>query len=387
MHNEYGLAVCKNPGGTNGLLPVVRELRKDYNTRLLANGNAVTQLFNAREAFEFYPSVEEVLANYPNPNFLITSMCDNDDGGIGRNLIPLLRDHCDCCPTFGLQDYWGGCLTVEWADPKYRPDYIFVNDSLGAKIVLKAWPDFAEDKVIQSGFPMIDQYAATKPTDQRQARNEINEKLGVDHEAVIIFFPCGIFNGAAELLEEILKATELVIKTHPEKTFRLIPRAHPRLHLIAPQEFEPWDKALVQFIEKHQNTIVTDQNIVRADINWLLLASDVVVSDYSTVLFQAGILGGKLEGKANISILYPPIVAKQFYNAFSGLVTEPPFVTLECTLNARNLSELTELFSMFSNKDLTRADALAKLSHNQQKFFKADGQNARRVADFIKNLL
>ena len=145
----YGLAVCKNPGGTNGLLPVFQELRKDYKVKLLANGNAVTQLFNAREAFEFYPTVEEVLANYPNPDFLITSMCDSDDGGMGRELIPPLRGH---CPTFGLQDYWEATLSVEWADPKYRPDYIFVNDRVGAEIVLKAWPYFTNSRILQTGF-------------------------------------------------------------------------------------------------------------------------------------------------------------------------------------------------------------------------------------------
>lgn len=376
----YGLAVCKNPGGTNGLLPVVKELRKDFKVRLLANGNAVTQLFNARESFEFYPTVIDVLENHLNPNFLITSMCDSDNGGIGRDLIPVFRGR---CPIFGLQDYWGATLTVEWADPKYRPDYIFVNDKVGAEIVLKAWPDFTEDRIIQNGFPMMDQYANIGLVDQRQARNEINAKLGIDDETKIIFFPCGIMKGASQLLDEVLKAVEILIQTSPQGKLRIIPRAHPRFHLIAPEEFQPWQEILGRFTQEYSNLIVTDQNIVRADINWLLLAADVVISDYSTTLLQAGILGGRAAGKANISVCYLETVAEQFNKALGGLADEPPFVTLGCTLKADNLRDLANKLhlSLYDKETVTR------LFENQQKFLRADGQNARRVADFIKNIL
>lgn len=377
----YGLAVCKNPGGTNGLLPVVKKLRKNHQVRLLANVNAVTQLFNAHEAFEFYPSAEEVLANYPCPDFLVTSMCDADEGGIGRALIPLLRGH---CPIFGLQDYWGGTLTVEWADPAYRPNYIFVNDLVGTKIVLKAWPDFTKDMVIETGFPMMDQYANIGSGDQRRARDEINAKLNVDDKTKIIFFPCGIMIGASQLLNEVLEAIKILAKTDSQKkSLRFIPRAHPRLNLIAPNESKPWDEILSQFSQEYPNMVVADQSIVRGDINWLLMASDVVISDYSTTLLQAGILGGKLAGKANISVCYLETVAKQFNEALGGLADEPPFVTLGCTLRAENLQDLADKLYL----SLNSAETVTKLYSNQQKFLRADGQNAQRVADFIKNLL
>lgn len=377
----YGLAVCKNPGGTNGLLPVVKELRKVIDTRLIANGNAVTQLFNTRKAFEFYPSAEDVLTNYPNPDFLITSMCDSDDGGIGRALIPILHGR---CPTFGLQDYWGATLTTEWADFKYRPDYIFVHDQLSTEIVLRAWPDFTQERILQTGFPILDQYAEISLRDQWRARDEMKAKLNVDHETQVIFFPCGITKGSSLLLGEVLKAVRAFIGMSPSgKPIRFIPRAHPRLSLIAPSEFQPWDEMLVRFTQEYPNIIVADQDVVRADINWLLLASDVVISDFSTVLLQAGILGGKLAGRANISVCYLETVAEQFIELLNGLITEPPFVTLGCTLRADNLQDLANKLYLSLNDEETTA----RLYENQKKFLRADGQNARRAADSIKNLL
>ena len=235
---------------------------------------------------------------------------------------------------------------------------------------------------------MIDQYSNISLGDQRKARDEMNAELNVYDETKIIFFPCGIMKGASQVLNELLKATKILIEMdrskHPQgRSLKLIPRAHPRLSLIAPDEFKPWDEMLGQFAQEYPNMVVTDQNIIRADINWLLLASDVVISDYSTTLLQAGILGGKTAGKANISACYLETVAKQFNEALGGLAAEPPFVTLGCTLKADNLQDLVNKLDL----SLNDRETVARLYENQQKFLRADGRNARRVADFIKSLL
>lgn len=80
------LAVVKDPGGTNGLLPVARKLREtfDYDVRLIANGSAVNILSQTQEDYEVLRSAEEAYRRYPWPRVMLTSMCS--DGGVGREI-------------------------------------------------------------------------------------------------------------------------------------------------------------------------------------------------------------------------------------------------------------------------------------------------------------
>ncbi len=98
------LAVCKDPGGTNGVLPVVKVLRKDFglDVRLIANGKAAELLANTNEDYEVLRSAEEITRRYPKPKLMFTSVCSR--GGVGRDLVPSLRD---VCPTVALHDFWG----------------------------------------------------------------------------------------------------------------------------------------------------------------------------------------------------------------------------------------------------------------------------------------
>jgi hypothetical protein len=373
------LAVVRDNGGTNNLMPAIMELkRRGHQVRIGANG-AAAEFIPAR-GIEFTPltTAEETLEKFSAPDLLITSMCSG--GGVGRDLVPLLRN---ICPTVAVQDYWGAYLITDWVDPQYRPDRIIVNDQLGADIVKKAWPEFELNRVCQTGFPMFDKYSDITPDDESNASNEIRTKLNTvtGSGSIIIFFPCGTWNGASELLCEVLKA----VATCTAKTscrLYLIPRAHPALKEHAPHEFEPWNNAIAKFNREYPGIVVTNQTVVRGDLKKLLLASDIVISDWSTTLLEAGLVGAKLNGKVNISAIYSPTLVKEFRKSAGTLMTEPPYVTLGCTAKAYNQTGLVNLILFALAGHLT-----ARLTMAQKKYLVADGKNGSRAADLVESLL
>lgn len=351
------LAVVKDPGGTNGVLPVVRELRQSgFEVHLVGNGKAVEILSLANEPFTAAESAEEILNRFGRPEALITSMCSQ--GGIGRDLVPLLRGQ---CPTFALQDFWGARLLTDWADLKYRPDYICVNDTVGVALAARAWPDFSPNRILTTGYPAIDRYANfSVPAVAEKAR----ALLGiVSYRPVVLY--AGIVKRAGDILAEVVAA---VNDLNVEVTF--IPRMHPRMPDDAPEELPKWYKALADFKNGY---ICADSSA--CNLQSLIACANVVLSAYSTTLVDAAALR-----IANISVLYPEVGMARFLEETGGLMKEFPLVELGCSAKAACRDELRALLSQAIRGELGLVAA-------QQKHFQLDGQNARRVAWHLKDCI
>ena len=104
----------------------------------------------------------------------------------------------------------------------------------------------------------------------------------------------------------------------------------------------------------------------------LIAASSVVLASYSTVLVEAAALR-----KSAIAVLYPDTA--EMYRELAGM-WEFPLVSLGCCAKATNREELCYLLQSAFGGDLG-------LRENQEKIFRLDGQNARRVANFIDRRL
>jgi hypothetical protein len=179
------------------------------------------------------------------------------------------------------------------------------------------------------------------------------------------------------LLKEVLGA---LIPIVAKRSVKFIPRVHPRLNEIAPQVFGPWNEQLSEFGNNFPGTLVTDQEIIRGDMKTLLLASNVVISDFSTVLLEAGLIGAQLDGSNNISACYTPTVIEEFKGVYGKLsVNEPVFVTLGCTAKATSRDEMEKLIDLSLTKGLSLLEA-------QKSNYRMDGKNAYRVAEFIASL-
>ena len=345
--------VCKDPGGTNGVLAVADELAKmGHKSLLIPNGKALELLPKMDK--EFF-TLEQTLAIEPEPDALVTSMCS--EGGMGRNLVPLMG--LAGIPVIALQDFWGARLWTEWADKKFRPDHICVNDEIGANIVLKAWPDFDRSMIEITGFPAMDKYAGF---DVKSTSSRVRSALGLTSDKPIIFY-AGQIEREGELINEVVMALNEI-----NADIYFVPRSHPRMKNNAPTEVPKWEQALASFTG---GTLVDSS---ACDTPSVTAAADLIISGFSTVNVEAANLG-----KDNISVLYPEI-GMQLFKAELPYLDDFPLVQLGCSAKATNRRELRSLIKESLANKLGLREA-------QEKNFRPDGKNAKRAAEFITSIL
>ncbi len=347
-------AVCKDPGGTAGILPVVDELtRRGYQVQLFADGKAVDLLPAIGRTFTASSSAEMLMSqDIQRPQFLITSMCSG--GGIGRDLVPLL--HPDTT-VVALQDTYGARLNTDWSESRYRPDFICVNDKVGADIVHRVWSDFDEKRISITGYPALDRYI---DYNAQESAYTARLRLGLIQDKPIVVY-CGQVDKAGQALRELVATLNTI-----ERDVYLIIREHARMRDDAPSEIGHWQAAIAEF---KAGTLISDTAMLATQT--LLASATVIVSMYSTVLIEAAVLR-----KPNIALLYPCVGMQQFLSDTGHIMDELPSVILGCTAKASDSSELEQLL-------LKSFDNQLDLRAAQERYFCLDGLNARRVADLI----
>ena len=367
-------AVVKDTGGTKAVLPVVVALRAlGHEVQVIANGISVTQVGDDQRAAGFISvtTAGEVLERLgAPPHMLVTSMCS--EGGVGRDLVPLVRPH--NTKVVAVQDFYGAEMLRAWAALEHRPDYICVNDSVGAEIVVRAWSDFTPERVWITGFPALDRYAALyKPNATNTLMDEaLEQSCGIPPGTTRVLF-CGEKEHTGHAMIELVAALNEI--GHP---VALIPRMHPAMTRVAPQEVEPTETALRGF-----NSGYIVHNSERFTTDELILTAEVVVSMSSTSLMEAAVCRRKA-----LAILYPDHGARRFQEVTGflpsdkPLIPEVPVVELGCCAKATNREELTAVMRRLL-RDGPDADMLAA----QKYHFKVDGLNAHRAAQRITALL
>ncbi len=335
------------------MLPVfykLRELGKEVT--LFANGKAVDLLPGIESDFKAYKSAEELLKdNLVLPEILVTSMCSK--GGVGRDLVPMLRGL--DIPTVALQDFWGSRLGTDWKDPQYWPECICVNDPVASKIVLKAWPDFSEERIQITGYPALDQYANYDSAQWVKMR----QKLGIVRNIPVILF-AGQVQGTGDVIKTVIEALNKL-----EEEISLIIREHPRMRDDAPEEVTKWEKAIKSF---NNGSLIESSSF---DTSLVLAAADVVLGAFSTVLVHAAVLQ-----KEVIAVLFPNQGMAEFKRQGGGFRDEFPLVSLGCAAQAEDQKDLLEIL----DKALSEGLGFEK---NQGQIFCLDGKNAERVVQKI----
>jgi len=328
-----------------------------------ANGKAVEIFKDDPSVLKHYQSAVEIvmdldLRKLPKPDAVITSMCSK--GGIGRDLSYLtvqnkLGRYFDFIPTIALQDFWGGEMVTSWANKEGYPEFIVVNDEIGADIVQKAWPGYNRANIAITGFPAMDKYATYNADEaSRQAMQKLNLRTDM---------PIVLYGGQGNLTSHALQ--ELVTALNElGQPVQLIPHPHPRMQNDYAHEYEPWQKALESF---KAGTIIDSST---CDTSSLIAASTVTVSMYSTMLVEAAVLR-----KQNISILYKDFGMKELRKG-TTLIDEFPLASLKCTAKATDRNQLRKFLEQSFQNNLG-------LRENQENNFKLDGKNAQRAAEFI----
>lgn len=348
-------AVCKDSGGTQNLLPVLPLLLRNngHEVRLILHegGHGQAVLETCGEQYEEVADAKAFLKENNNSDLLITTMCSG--GGVGRDLVELVE-----VPVVALQDFWGARLATDFANGRYRPDIICVNDQFGADIVRSVWKDAEGVRVVVTGYPRFDTLAGL---DVGAAGRRGRELLSITDDRPVVFYPGQVWHAGETLLKLV---TELNNYPH----CHLVATRHGRM-MEELHEVEHWEKARETFLgEWHE---VTDFS----HITDVIAAANLVVGQYSTLQVDAAVLGRPI-----ISVLESNAGAERFRMETGGVVNEFPLVTLGCSTKAESIEELKKLVAMALEGGL-------HLEEKQREVFRLDGKNAERAVEAIFSLL
>lgn len=354
-------ATCRNPGGTLNLLPVIRCLRQS-NHKFFVFAEGTAQAILQKEGEYFFDLDIKQLETFVRDtqlDLLLTTMCGKANHS--RYLTATLRTR--GVPIIALQDtHIGDRLWKERLTPEERPDYICVNDQVGANIIRLAWPDFPPKNIFQTGFPALDKYACL-PMYREEA-----DDLGVTESWQTVFYG-GQLRNSATILAEIVTALNQL-----SRPVYFIPRAHARMAIEAPEEVAPWQQALQAF--SNGQLIQEIPNDISETV--LLAISSLVLAKTSAVLNIAAAMH-----KPSIAVLYPDVGMKDFYGDCDNHLAEHPLVSLGCVAKAVSQEKLQELINAALFLPLEKLG----LYQNQEQHFRLDGRNAQRTAQAISRLL
>ena len=227
-------AIGKDPGGRLAIFPVVKKLRaKGHEALFFVDQDFLGLIAPEEEGIIAAKSPEQLFMQYPLPDALVTSMCTGDS--IGRALVPKLKKK--NIPTVAVQDFWGGRLWTDWRDRKFWPDFICVNDILGAKLVSTAWGKYDPSKIKITGYPALDKYAGF---DRERNAARVRSAMQLDKPWPIVLFSGQIEKSGAALQELVIALNDI------GRPVYLVTRMHPRMRREAPQEIARWDAAVAK---------------------------------------------------------------------------------------------------------------------------------------------
>lgn len=349
-------AVCKDPGGTAGMLPVVNELRgRGHEVQLIVNGWAAANVSESAWVVKS-DAVSTLIATEGTPDLLLTSTCTT--GGTGMWLINWLKGS---CPTVALQDIWGGALVTDyWRDSRLHPDHVLVNDRVGEEILLRAWPEIEPEQIHVVGWPAMDRYAGF---DVVGTRATVREALGLDSfDPVALFLGGGVTTGGT--FSSVVRALNRV-----PGHFQLIARPHPRMYMDYAVEGAEWDAACSLF---HSGRLIVDGP---SSIDEAVAASDFVIGDSSTALIASSIM--HIPG---ISVMYPELGARMYREAYRGLIPRFPLTELGCVIEVRDFPSLCRAI------ELAYSTGHLGLEAAQEMAWSGVGGAAKLAADAIEGI-
>lgn len=355
MRERYDVwAIVMDPGGMVGILPVVDELEKTgASVLLIANGYAADFLKDVRS--HIVVSCPEELAEYTFPKVLITDL--STGGGVGRDIIPLIREK---SIVVAGQSYWGAHLLDSWRDQRFRPDYIWVNDSVDQEIVLRAWGDFEIEKILVTGYPAFDRYAGL---DIQKIRAHTRHTLGLEDDLPVVLYAGGGNASAATLGEVVDVLNDLATDCY------LLPRVHPRAKQDFASELVQWQRSLA----RSRSRIVMDWFNQCGPMELMSLCTanrGVVVSMFSTMLAEAACLR-----VPTLAVLYPELGWREFCTSVA-LAESNMNIRLGCAEVARSREEVHRSLSLALRQQFSRIEC-------QNTYFHIDGQNTRRVVEAL----
>ena len=365
--------VAMDPGVTRSILLIDEALRKLWlpgrklTVQLVGNGYASGFLHGLNRPFIDENDPQRVTSRFDGyPKVFVTSMCSL--GGVGRNLIPLMRAH--SVPTVAVQDQWGAHLLTAWRDEQYRPDYIVVNDRVAADIVKRAWPKYSRKRIKILGYAILDELAKYS-----RAAIEWSErgKYGLNRNLPVLYFS-GQLGETDVALDNLVAAivaadeeVQLILGMHPGLKNEERMRAYPGLA-----------ERVAQAVERAREKVGRVVDRVGDEV-YAVAAADVTIGMYPTAFTEA------------VAFRRPAIAdfawragASSYEKATGGLMRVHPLVELGAVRQVTNRRQYVSALRGVSNERLAK-----QLLPFQEKAFRvrSGNGNAEDIAKFCASLM
>ncbi len=344
------LVGSRDPGSAAALAPVLDEL-ENADLFLLTDGRA-------EEAFRKNLNLDDVT---PEDGPLATAeivgqpdilLMDISSGEMGIDTY--LDATFDDIPKVLVEDYYTTAIKflrkLKERDLPF-PEKICVMDQGAKEIVVEEFPDL-ESRIVVTGQPAFDKFAKE---DTQAIGLGVKEKLGLRPEDKLVSF--------MSTMDEPEKIEHMAKSLQPfADQFCFVFRRHPRDNT----SYETFKNILtskgIRVLDT--DTFTTDQ---------ISAASDVVITTWSTEGLSA-----IYRGKPTIHLV------DSRFRITEGIRTPLVPVKLGASVGIENADEVGEALAKFLQGDTV---IMEELRANMERYYSADGNNAKRVADVVRELV
>lgn len=373
--NKKIIATSWHPGGINAIVPVIKRLNQDAKAGLSVIGYEFSEkvLDSNKIAYkkigdyglnEISPESMDVILEKENPGMILTGTSATDKNCIEKSIIYATKQR--NIKSLAVLDFLEGnhqrfsnVPEGEKGKFKYLPDKIAIMDNLSEEVMLKE--GFPKEKLAVTGNPSYDGLIMLKEKFNEEDRKKVKNDLKINLGSYLIVYASQPIEAAygkkygyteKDILHDLLSSIE---KLPNKEKMSLLVNVHPREN----------KEDLEKIARNYKLTVIIDKDY---PIREKILASDAVISPWSTVLLES-------------SYINKPSISLQV-----GLVGKDPLITNELgvTLPVYKQGEIGKVISnlLTDNNYRTELSQMAK-----KKGFSIDGKATERVTNLVYEML
>lgn len=350
-HARTVLIATRDPGSGGALLPIMKELESGLDFKMVAIVDGIAEDI-IRKNFKTKDITPEnfVLSGIDKVHPDAILMEPSEEQGIDFHVDEALPD----VPKVLVEDYYSSSsIFLKKAIERglSLPDKICVMDEGARAILVKKFP-VLEGRIEITGQPVFDRIAKE---DTEKISSDVRKRLNLKSSDSIVSFMSTI-----DGIEKIEKLAEALKKV--DKDFYFIFRRHPRDNVSYEVYKEAFTRAGIKIIDSEGFTV-----------DEVGAASDVVLTTWSTV----GIDGiYRRKPVANIIDFNFPVPEGYDF----------PLVPVKvgASVGIDSVEGISEVLPELLDK---KSPLNKRLLKNMEKYYLADGKNARRVADVIRGVI
>jgi hypothetical protein len=298
--------------------------------------------------FTYRGSIDDVL-DFVEPSLVVTT-CAMKGGNVPIRFTG--RAKLRKIPVVLVEDMWSAHIASDWI---ILPDGVCVVDEFAKSLIQRSWPNFPDSKIHITGAPVFDMPVNFK---DGPAKNKLREKLGLNENWPVIFFPgTGLISGMSGIIRMLVEAlNELAIPAY------LILRDHPSVPAVKSSEYR------IELTKLNTVKVEDSSALTSAEVNE---GADIVVGTFSTMTVEACYM------RKPVLILWSPEIRRTLMEGTNNILSEWPITGFGAAMKAESTAETRECL-----KKIFAGDTKQMLE-SQLKHCRTDGLSANRIAETI----